>query len=285
MPLKILSEPHPHSAPLQNRLLICIVFSTFVFLFLWVFQPFGLSSLPKGIMQVAFGYGAVCFTLMFLLNIVIIEAFRKSFREERWTLAKELLWIILNTLLIGLGNAVYTSYVLGWGLNTNVLVTFELYTVAIGVIPSSVMIVFTHKRMNTKYAHEAEQLNNKITPKEPHHNNLITIQSENKGEKLSLDADNILFINSAENYIEVHFLQKGLVQKKVLRNTLKQVEEDTKEFGSLMRCHRGYIVNTDKVKKISGNAQGYKLHFNQTDALVPVSRSLSSQLKEKLQAK
>ncbi len=285
MPVKLFSEPHPYSASLKMRLLLCLIFSVFVFLFLWIFQPFGLSTLPQGVAKVALGYGGVCFTIMFLLNIVCMEALPAIFNESKWTLGKQLIWIALNIVLVGLGNAIYTSYILGWKLSFQVIGYFELYTVAVGVIPSSVLIMLGHKRDTAKYNKEAQQLSNNLVQKETQKGNAITISSENKGEELTLEANNILYINSADNYIEVHFLLKGIVQKQVLRNTLKQVEEETKNHTQLMRCHRGYMVNINRVNKISGNAQGYKLHFSETDIRVPVSRNLSHTLKEKLLVK
>lgn len=282
MPVKLFSEPHPYSTSFKARLLLCIIFGVFVFLFLWVFQPFGLSSLPKGILQVTMGYGIVCFVVTFLLDIVCIEALPKIFNEAKWTLGKQLIWVTLNIVLVGLANAIYTSYVLGWKLSLQVIAYFELYTIAVGIIPSSVLIMLGHKRDAVKYSKNAQQLSGALTIKETRNKDSITISSENKGEELTLETENILYISSADNYIEVHFLNKGFVHKQVLRNTLKQVEEEVRIYAQLMRCHRGYIVNINRISKISGNAQGYKLHFFETDVLIPVSRNLSQTLKEKL---
>jgi DNA-binding LytR/AlgR family response regulator len=42
-----------------------------------------------------------------------------------------------------------------------------------------------------------------------------------------------------------------------------------------VKCHRSCIVNLDKVVKVSGNAQGFKLHLKETDFVVPVARKYS----------
>ena len=48
------------------------------------------------------------------------------------------------------------------------------------------------------------------------------------------------------------------------------------------RCHRMYLVNLAHVHWVSGNAQGLKLHLTDLEEAVPVSRSLTNTIKEKL---
>jgi hypothetical protein len=48
------------------------------------------------------------------------------------------------------------------------------------------------------------------------------------------------------------------------------------------RCHRTCLVNLYRVYKVSGNAQGYKLHVEGVEELSPVSRSLNEVIREKL---
>ncbi len=52
---------------------------------------------------------------------------------------------------------------------------------------------------------------------------------------------------------------------------MSELEERSKK---VIRCHKSYIVNLNKVNRISGNAKGYKLQIDELDFLIPVSRSL-----------
>jgi DNA-binding LytR/AlgR family response regulator len=51
---------------------------------------------------------------------------------------------------------------------------------------------------------------------------------------------------------------------------------------SFFRCHRSYIVNMDKVTKVKGNSQGYRLCFNELHDTVPVARKMNEELKRKI---
>ncbi len=88
----------------------------------------------------------------------------------------------------------------------------------------------------------------------------------------------LLFIRSAGNYLEVHHLEGGRVARKVVRGSLKMVEARLAEWPRLMRCHKSYVVNLDRLVKVGGNAQGYHLRLDHGEELVPVSRSLNHRL-------
>ena len=62
--------------------------------------------------------------------------------------------------------------------------------------------------------------------------------------------------------------------KEIIRSSLTRLEGQI-QIKSIVRCHRSFIVNLDKVIKVSGNAQGFKLHLEGTDFMVPVARKYS----------
>jgi DNA-binding LytR/AlgR family response regulator len=68
-------------------------------------------------------------------------------------------------------------------------------------------------------------------------------------------------------------LNKGKVSKYLLRLTLKKIEENF--FGTeIIRCHRSYIVNFEKVKVIRKDRDGLKLEFdNPLVSDIPVSKT------------
>ena len=73
-----------------------------------------------------------------------------------------------------------------------------------------------------------------------------------------------------DNYIKVWYVDsKGVLQKYILRCRLKTVEESFKG-SSLVRCHRKYIVNMDKVKVIRKEMNGYELDLD-NDAIPPIA--------------
>lgn len=73
--------------------------------------------------------------------------------------------------------------------------------------------------------------------------------TDEKGElKLSVFIDNLLYIESAENYATIHYINKSKVSHFLIRNSLKWMEENLIADTPLVRCHRSFIINLDKVK-------------------------------------
>ena len=62
-----------------------------------------------------------------------------------------------------------------------------------------------------------------------------------------------------------------------MRVTLTKIIENLKEYPNIIRCHKSYIINSDYVLDISGNARGYLLKIKFISINVPVSRSFSKQ--------
>ena len=106
----------------------------------------------------------------------------------------------------------------------------------------------------------------------------IAIPSENGKEDVVLPAAELLYIRSSGNYLEVFHGGAKQVGRKVVRGSLKRTEEALAGVPGMKRCHKSHIVNLARVERVSGNAQGYHLHFRGTAETVPVSRTLNASL-------
>ncbi|GAA3607511.1 hypothetical protein GCM10022396_25930 [Flavivirga amylovorans] len=104
---------------------------------------------------------------------------------------------------------------------------------------------------------------------------LIGIPDENGIVKLSLLLSNILYIESADNYIAVYYLDDDQIKNTLIRNTLKTIEAiftDTR----LKRCHRSYIVNINMIKMAQKKSSKLYLHLKNTTTVIPVSRNYNT---------
>jgi DNA-binding LytR/AlgR family response regulator len=91
--------------------------------------------------------------------------------------------------------------------------------------------------------------------------------------KFSIKKENLLYLESAENYINICYLNKGKVSKYLLRDTLKKIEENFSGT-EIVRCHRSYMVNFDKVKVIRKDKDGLKLELDNPSVIdLPVSKT------------
>lgn len=277
-----LNQPYPLNESIQWRLVNSCLFGVFVFLFLFLFQPFELSKLPQNIFLIALGYGIVCFTIMAVLNIGAFRLLPKYFSEDRWTTRKELFWIFLNVLVIGLGNYFFSAFIKIIGFTWWNLFLFEIYTLAVGVFPLTLSILFNQIRLKNKFESQSITLTKDIEQKQNKHiagRNLSKIVFANGAEKLELGIEDFLFAKSKDNYVEIYYMNKGAVCKKLIRNTLKNIYSQLSGHETIFKCHKSYLVNLKYVQRVSGNAQGYKLHLKNADYLLPVSRTHNESIK------
>lgn len=102
----------------------------------------------------------------------------------------------------------------------------------------------------------------------------LPVNFHDKGKRLAFSTkrSNVLYIEAADNYVNIHYLNDGKEDTFILHNSLKEME---KQFAgtSIVRCHRGYIVNADNVKLMRKESAGLMLELNQSVKVIPVSKS------------
>lgn len=108
---------------------------------------------------------------------------------------------------------------------------------------------------------------------------IINLIDENNNLQLSLLANNLLFLESADNYVIVYYMDNEQIIKKMIRNSLKNMEKELSPFYCI-RCHRSYIVNLNKVVKVKKNSSIYTLEIVDSPTLVPISRTYMKIVKE-----
>lgn len=98
---------------------------------------------------------------------------------------------------------------------------------------------------------------------------------DNSGQlKFSINQDNLYFIEADDNYIQVWYADaNGEIRQYMLRCRLKTIEDSFSD-SNLVRCHRKYIVNIDKVDVLKGEDKGYLLELGLKDVEpLPVSKT------------
>ncbi len=284
----LLSRPYQLNTSARHHARVALFFGGFVFLFLFVFRPFGLDRLVAQLPMLALGYGAVCTGIMLLLNVGVARLLPQWFDETRWTMGRELLWTTVNVALIGLGNALYTAGIglAPWSFAT--IGNFTLFTVAVGLFPIALSVVLNEARLSREYARSSQQINADLEEEAgsphpvPEPVERILIPTEGNTADLELDVEALFFIRSADNYIEIHHRSGKALERTVLRGSLKAVEDALSVNDRFLRCHKSHLVDLQKVQRVSGNAQGLKLHLEQVEDPIPVSRQLTITVRERL---
>jgi hypothetical protein len=279
-----LQRPYHCEMSIMPRVWRALAFGGFVFLFLALFRPFGLGNLGDHLLPVALGYGLTCTLVMALLNLAFPPLMPRFFDPERYTLGHELGWTVVNIAAIGLANAIYSAWLGIISLNLANLALFMGYTLGVGVFPVAAGIMLHEARQSRRYGQSSAALTSALQSRNHPDTYPETIQltGGNSGELLSMSANDLLYIQAADNYVEVHHHSEGRVERSILRGTLKQMEGQLSGKGNIFRCHKSYLVNLDHVVRVSGNAQGFRLHLAPGDEGVPVSRQHNATIRQRL---
>ena len=91
-----------------------------------------------------------------------------------------------------------------------------------------------------------------------------------------------LYAESDGNYVSIHYTKDSKEKELLLRATMSQIEEAFSAMPRAVKCHRAFLVNIDKVEKVSGNAQGLRLRMAHCSEEVPVSRAHVNKVKQLL---
>ena len=112
---------------------------------------------------------------------------------------------------------------------------------------------------------------------------VCTIKGSTSQSVLEVNPQDILFVESMSNYADVWYIEGDQTSHKTMRITLKQINESLAAERYLVQCHRAFIVNLNFVIAMSNRNTGYQLQLFGTDKQIPVSRTDTPQVKERLQ--
>ena len=109
---------------------------------------------------------------------------------------------------------------------------------------------------------------------------IVCIQSDTR-ETLEINLRQLVFVEAQENYSRFAWLKGDEIKERILRVTLKKIEDQIVS-GNIVRCHRSYIINTNFHYTIRGNSNGYRLTSKQFRDVIPISRSLGKEIVARL---
>lgn len=276
---KKLGQPFPDKPELIKSLVTIFWVGVFVALFLFLIQPFGIVGNWGELALYSIRFGAVTVVFGWTFEFAIRYVFRLKMEGEDWTLGK---WMILSVLLliwIAVGNYLMVNWLSGWrAMGYFNLIRMIGYTAMIGIFPVALSGILIQLRAAQKNETSAKELSKHFHPHRSENKTNLLLETQN-GQQLKVDASSIRFVEAMQNYVTVWYLKDGKVQKEMLRSTIAAIETQL-QATSVLRCHRSYLVNSDSIEKVSGNAQGLRLELRDVNGVeVPVSRSYIPKLR------
>ena len=179
-------------------------------------------------------------------------------------------WIFVEILAMALFYALFQKFVL-----KDIRIFIEIVkqsarnTALVLLLPYSIMWLYFSWREKKE---QIERMAG-ITALSGNIRDMIPFYDDKSVLKFSVKKENLLYLESSENYVNICYLSKGKISKYLLRDTLKKMEENFSGT-EIVRCHRSYMVNFEKVKVIRKDKDGLKLELDSPSAIdIPVSKT------------
>ncbi len=251
------------------------VFST---LFILIYKPIGVTrffSLTDSRLSLM-TYTAVVVVIGFVILIASRFLLYRVLRRRHVDIDYLILWLIAEIFFLSLALTFFSYYV---NAEHNIkfldlLVRISASVVGILVIPYVISVMgFMLKEKERELQYYTMKKNNAGNSVSG-----ITNFHDKSGKfAISIKNEDLLYLESADNYVKIHYLNNDEVCQYLLRNTLKNVEEEYASAG-LVRCHRFYLVNMHKVKIVRKLKGILVLEFTDLAKSVPVSKTYISSI-------
>lgn len=264
----------------KRNIVRLVIFTTaFALLFINIYKPFGSQSWYN-VSDFKFFLFSAPVILTGVLVVVISRIIMYYYsRRHDISYISYFLWVLFEILFMSL---FYTIYTLSIEANQgrDVIAAFKSSTVntALVLLLPYITLWFYFGWESSRKELEKIEKKSEDEPELIPDNILFT---DDKGTlRLSVRHSDLLYIESDDNYVTIHYSAGSQVKKYLLRNTLKKMEE---EFANtpITRCHRSYLVNFTRVKVMRRERDNI---FLELDALgvsdLPVSKSYREKVAE-----
>lgn len=236
-------------------------------------------------------YENLIFTCLFGVVVIIVETihfyllprvFRSWFHPEHWTNLKNI--ISTFCMLLGIAIAEYgLCLLLGMPFRwRNALYFFGIFLL-ITPFPTLFSVLWNnnlHLQHNLKLANEMnEQLlrNQQSKGMQPPDDTPISIP-DGKNNSFLLFPSTLLYIEAQGNYVRIVYLSDAKTLTKMVRLTLKTMQNLLQDADFIVPCHRSFLVNMSQVSLVTGNSQECYIHFKAIPDTVPVSRNYRKEI-------
>jgi hypothetical protein len=264
-----------------------ILFTTvYSLVFINIFRPFNSETwIPNNNSTNYFMYSS----FMVLAGMVVVSLSRVVMnfvvKKVQLTFPDYVLWLVSDAVILSIFY-VFVAYRVGFidnFMNDNPEATmweaiFSIFwkstanTVWMLLIPYTVSLLFLE---NQHLKGQLKEIGNKGPD-----SNIVHLKDE-KGEiRLSINIENILYAESADNYVTIKYISNDKLVDFLLRTNLKKLSDDLRDT-PIKRCHRSFMINLLHVTSLKKDQTEFVIQFDTTSIKdITVSKSYQDSIME-----
>ena len=249
----------------------------YAFFFLIGAKPFHLDSF----MQVTQEQLAFRSAIMASIEMVVVLISRLSMLLVRSKHQINYTGFIIWELMEGLSIAMFCTLFV-WLMDQRTMPYMELLpklsiiTFSILVFPYVIVALLSEiKDRDIRLAKNMVTIEKYATGQIGREDSTLPFLDEKKSLKLAVTANAILYVEAADNYVNICYLNNDKLVRFPLRNSMRSIEQIC-ESNNIVRCHRSYYVNLRKVRAIQKGQDGLFAELTYAGAPhIPVSVTYS----------
>lgn len=235
-------------------------------LFVIIFQPFDIRD-KTGIWYfelLVFLLGLIFSLAIYVMEFLIPSVFSDSFKN--WNIGKAMLWYSWLILFVS-GVMFFSKSFLS---DFNDFTATEFFMVIGRIVVLSLVVSFFSLGM---YAYLRREKIDSVASSE-----WVKLTGPN-AKPLTLRIKEILYIASADNYVDIHTLAKGGHKKFVFRSSLKNIEDQlVGPITPIYRCHRRFLINVQHFEIGSDKSRNVTVVLKNSEVIIPVSNKYATEI-------
>ncbi|HEX2968258.1 MAG TPA: LytTR family DNA-binding domain-containing protein [Bacteroidales bacterium] len=255
-----------------------------IFLFIMFFQPFQMDveDFNNQLLLIS-GYSVILYLIIVVVRVLSSLIFELNREIEGDSIFPEYFNALVIFLLSAVAFAFYGYFVAGTGFSF----TVAIRTVILCLFPSVILSLNDNfrnlKKRNEELVTEKKNIQKQVEKfEEDILNKTLDFTSDTNNESLSLTVNEVVYIKSSDNYVEIVYRDFDTFKKKLLRNTLKNIELQIRQYSNFIRCHRTCIVNVHFIERLHRSTGNQWLTIKGNDIKLPVSRQYLLRVQEAL---
>lgn len=264
----------------KNVITLILGTAVFALFFINIFQPFNSRNWVPNINDFTYFLfsSLIILTAMCVIAISRVVMFYYA-KKHDISLVSYLVWILGEILAMSFFFTLFPIFALKVNVEFSALYKQAIsYTSLVILFPYSILFLYFELQEKNKII---KMLGNQQAASQSEQaNNQMSFCDERGDVRLVVAADSLFYIEASDNYVDIHYLNKGRIVNFLLRNSLKNIEKSFSDR-KLLRCHRSYIVNANKVRIIRKTEEGLCIDFDY-DGIpnIPISKTYSTRVLE-----
>ena len=237
---------------------LVIFTAIFALAFINIYDPFGVDTYLdiSGIRLFLYSSFVILTGMLVVVVSRIIMYFYSSSRQlKNW---QYFLWVFLEILVMAFVYSIYVKFILADERDFMKIASVSMKNTSLVILlPYAILRLFFSWQDKSTKLQEMEN----DQPRNRSKGNMIPFRDEKGTLRLSVQQQDLLYLEAADNYVFIYHLHGEKVKKFMVRNSMRAFEAQFKD-SSIIRCHRSFMVNVNKVRIIRKEKDGLHLELD-----------------------